>query len=367
MFKKISIFLLLVACLLSRGSIAFAQDQGGQAYSTGTVLRVIEQTEYTHQDEKSFVQKLEIEDDVSGATTTTVVGSETIPLAPEQLYSVGQKIVIVNERPAVDIQTTHIADQYRIPPMIALLASFVILVLLVARLKGLTALIGMLLSLAVLFYYMVPQILAGANPVLVSIITAAIISSLIIYIGHGFGYRSHIALFSMLTTLAVVAVLSSVVIKLAYLTGLGDETATYLQFPGVKSINLQGLLLGGIILAALSVLDDSIISQVSVIYQLKAVKPNISFQELWRRGMEVGQDHISTLVNTLILAYAGASLPLFILLSVNNTSQPIWVALNSQTIAEEVVRTLTGSIGLVLSIPLTTLVAAYVVHRRSKK
>lgn len=366
MFKKISIFLLLVTCVLSRGSIAHAQDQGGQAYSTGTVLRVIEQTEYSHQDEKSFIQQLEIKDDVSGTTSTTTVGSENIPLTPEQLYSVGQKIVIVNERPALDIQTTNIADQYRIPPMIALLVGFFILVLLVARRKGLTALIGMVLSLAVLFYYMVPQILSGANPVFVSIVTAAIISSLIIYIGHGFGYRSHIALFSMLTTLTVVAILSSVVIRLAYLTGLGDETAIFLQFPGVKPINLQGLLLGGIILAALSVLDDSIISQVSVIYQLKAVKPNISFQELWRRGMEVGQDHISTLVNTLILAYAGASLPLFILLSVNNTSQPIWVALNSQTIAEEVVRTLTGSIGLVLSIPLTTLVAAYVVHKKNR-
>lgn len=171
----------------------------------------------------------------------------------------------------------------------------------------------------------------------------------------------------MLTTLTVVAILSSIVIQAAYLTGIGDETASFLQFPGVKPINLQGLFLGGIILAALSVLDDSIVSQVSVIYQLKAVKPTISFRELWERGMEVGRDHISTLVNTLILAYAGAALPLFILLSANTSGQPAWVALNSQTLAEEIVRTLTGSIGLVLSIPLTTLVASYVVHRKGGK
>lgn len=360
MFKRV--FAILIFIFLSVQT-AHAQSDATQVYTTGTVTKIVEQTEIRRGDEVSYTQLLEIKDDTTQTTSTTRVGSETIPLAPEQLYVVGQHIVLVTQTDGAHRQI-NIADQYRIPPMIYLMITFVILVVLVARFKGVTSLIGMILSVAVLFFYMVPQILSGANPVLVSVIASGMISSLIIYIGHGLNYRSHIALFCMLTTLAVVAVLSSFVIHISYLTGLGDETATYLQFPGVKSINLQGLLLGGIILAALSVLDDSVVSQVSVIYQLKAVKKDISFRELWKRGMEVGEDHISTLVNTLILAYAGASLPLFILLSVNNTSQPTWVALNSQTIAEEVVRTLTGSIGLVLSIPLTTLVAAYVVSRR---
>ncbi len=343
-----------------------AKGPSDYTYATGRVTRIIEQTEIRRNRDVSYTQKLEITDDKTKNSSQTQVGSETIPLAPEQLYSVGQRIVIVTDTSNGQVHI-NIADQYRVPTMLALSFGFLIVVLAVARFKGLTALIGMLLSLAVLFYYMVPQILSGANPVFISVIASGMISSLIIYIGHGFNYRSHVALFCMLTTLAVVALLSSVVVHSAYLTGLGDETATYLQFPGVQAINLQGLLLGGIILAALSVLDDSVVSQVSVIYQLKEVKPSISFRELWTRGMEVGSDHISTLVNTLILAYAGAALPLFILLSVNTTGQPIWVSLNGQTIAEEVVRTLTGSIGLVLSIPLTTLVASYVVGKRKSK
>jgi uncharacterized membrane protein len=127
-------------------------------------------------------------------------------------------------------------------------------------------------------------------------------------------------------------------------------------------VNLQGLLLGGILLGALGILDDIAIAQVSVIFQLKEVNNKLSFKELYERGLKVGKDHVASLVNTLVLAYAGANLPLFLLFTINRDI-PLWVTLNNEIIAEEVVRTLVGSMGLVLAVPITTLLAAVVVSR----
>ncbi len=363
----ISVFFLVVF-IFFRIPFAHAQDQK-QDYSTGVVTAIVEETQVRQPESVGYTQNLTVKEDGTGVTRSVQVGSSELPVSALQRYRVGQKVVMVAQVDVTGHQQYTIVDQYRIPMMIWLVIGFFAVVILVSQFKGFTSLLGMFLSMLVLLFYMVPQIAGGANPVLISIIASGVISAIIIYFGHGFSYRSHIALFCMLATLAFVGFLSHFVIQLAYLQGTGDEAASYLQFSGLKSINLQGLFLGGIILAALSVLDDSVISQVSVIYQLKDVKHDISFRELFLRGMEVGKDHISTLVNTLILAYAGASLPLFILFTVN-TGSPAWVSLNDQLIVEEVVRTLTGSIGLVLSIPLTTVVAAYAVdkfHKKSKK
>lgn len=333
-------------------------------YTTGVVESIENEVEISRGNETRYIQTLNVREEKNANVSTVTNGNQHIPVTREQLYTPGQRVVLIEQDTSDAVRQTIIADQYRIPAMIGLAVAFLLVVVAISGKKGITSVLGMILSLLVLILYMVPHILAGENPVFVSLISSGMIAALIIYLGHGINYRSHISLFCILATLAFVALGSSLMVKLAYLSGIGDESASFVQLPGVSPINLQGLFLGGIILAALSVLDDSVVSQVSVIYQLKSVKKEISLRELWKRGMEVGRDHISTLVNTLILAYAGASLPLFILLSVNQTGQPLWYALNSQTIAEEVVRTLTGSIGLVLSIPLTTAIAAYIVQKK---
>lgn len=360
---KTFFFVLLCGVLLLLTPIVPASAEES-TYSVGRVEQIVEQTEIQRDSSTWYTQKVLVRDEKSGIETIATIGSPQIPVGREQLYTVGQRVVLVGQTTAENGVEHVVADQYRIPVLIGLACLFVLIVILTSWLKGVTSLIGMIGSVAILLVYMVPSILSGNNPMLVSIISAGMISALIIYLGHGFQYRSHVALFCMLVTLGFVTLLASVVVRLASLTGLGDENAMFLQLPGIESINLQGLLLGGIILAALSVLDDSIVSQVSVIHQLKLAKSEIQFSELWKRGMAVGCDHISTLVNTLVLAYAGASLPLFILITTNSIGAPLWYTLNNQMIAEEIVRTLTGSIGLVLSIPLTTLVASYVIHRR---
>lgn len=337
-----------------------------ESYSTGVVHEVMTETEVRLADNQvGYFQLLKVVEDGTGVTRQIENGSEQFPLSPAQRYRVGQKVILSGQADETGTIRYIIIDQYRIPVLVYLILAFFVLVIGVSRIKGFTSILGMIFSLAVLMFFMVPQIANGANPVLISILAAGVISAVIIYLGHGFNYRSHVALFCMLVTLSAVGLLSHFIVQLAYLSGTGEETAGYLQFVGLKTINLQGLFLGGIILAALSVLDDSVVSQVSILYQLKQVKQDISLKELFKRGMSVGKDHISTLVNTLVLAYAGASLPLFILFTVNS-SQPAWVSLNDQLIAEEVVRTLTGSMGLVLSIPLSTLIAAYVITHMHK-
>jgi uncharacterized membrane protein len=220
----------------------------------------------------------------------------------------------------------------------------------------------MAVSILILVKFIVPQIVAGANPLVVSIFGSLLIGGITLYIAHGWKIKTHIALASMVSALLIVAVLSYISVQSAQLVGLGSEEAYFLQFGNTATINLQGLLLGGIILGALGVLDDITVSQVSVIFQLRAAKKDISIQELYRRGLEVGKDHVASLVNTLVLAYAGANLPLFILFMLNEQT-PQWVTLNSEIIVEEIIRTVTGSIGLVLAVPVTTLLAAYVALR----
>lgn len=365
MRKILSLFLSVVLSLVVWGGIG-ASTAGAkgpeQEYSTGVITRILQETQTKTAQDTGYTQTLEVKEHGSGITRQITVGSDQLPLTLVQKYRVGEKVVLVSQQDIDGNIQYLIADQYRIPILLWLIGAFFVIVVCVSQFKGIVSLLGMLLSMLVILFFMVPQIVAGANPVVISILSAGFIGAVIIYLGHGISYRSHVSLFCMLTTLAIVGILSHVVVRMAYLNGIGDETASYLQFVGLKNINLQGLFLGGIILAALSVLDDSVVSQVSVIYQLKDLKHSISFNELFLRGMSVGKDHISTLVNTLILAYAGAGLPLFILFTIN-TGSPAWVSLNDQMIAEEVVRTITGSIGLVLSIPLTTFVAAYTAHR----
>lgn len=327
-------------------------------YIQATVSEITKETQLTVDGTQGYIQDLRVREDQTLNVHDVEVGSQNLPLAATQRYIVGQHVVLVAE-PFGNGFTYSIYDQYRIPQMVYLLIGFFVLVVIVARAKGILSIIGMVLSVCVLLFFMVPSIAHGGNPIEISIISSLIIGALMIYLSHGFGTKSHVAWWCVFVTLLAVAALSYVMIHIASLSGFGDETASYLQFAGGSKINLQGLYLGGIILASLSVLNDSVISQVSVVYQLKKVKHDIGIRELYMRGMEVGKDHISILVNTLILAYAGSSLPLFILFT--QAQQPAWVSLNDQFIAEEIVRTLTGSIGLVLSIPLTTIIVAYVV------
>jgi uncharacterized membrane protein len=290
------------------------------------------------------------------AEYTDVVGSER-----GRVLHAGDYVVVAKTQDLC--QTTYyVTDRYRLPPLAIVAVLFFAMIVLLSRFKGLSSIIGLGITVAVLVKFIVPRILAGDNPLLVSVSGALVIALVSIYLAHGFNRRTTIAVIATLITLGIAAGLAIAFVSFASLFGAGSEEAFYLQM-GLQAVNLRGLLLGGIILGALGVLDDITTGQAAAVQEISLANPDLSPRELYRRGLSVGTEHITALVNTLFLAYAGASLPLFILFTVN-VDQPVWVTLNSEFVAEEIVRTLVGSSALVLAVPITTLLAARLLRAR---
>jgi len=292
------------------------------------------------------VRAVQYEEIVSGATSDLRPGDRVILLKTE-----------------IDGTVEYaITDRYRIPSLLWVFLLFFLLAAVFGRWRGVTAIVGLMFSVGVLALYVVPSILRGGNPLVVSVIGAVIIALFSLYLSHGFNRRTSVALLSTLITLCLSALLAVLFVSLARLSGFGSEEAFYLQV-GFGDINMRGLLLGGIILGALGVLDDVTTAQAAVVEELKRANASLGFKELYRRGISVGVEHIASLVNTLALAYFGASLPLFLLFTLD-VYQPWWVTINGELVAEELVRTLVGSASLVCAVPIATLVAAHVFSRR---
>lgn len=362
---RISFFLIFGLVYLGLGisGQVLAQTQAAE-YSRASVTEVVREQELPgeHPEQHFYVQLLKVKRADTGQESQVQVGTEFQPLTAAQRLSPQREVVVVEQIGPAGEPELVVSDVYRLGVIAILGAVFVVVVLLVARWQGLYALLGMGISLGVIIHGLVPALLAGHDPVLISLVASLVIGAATLYLTHGFNLKSHLALVSIVITLGVVGVAASLAVQAAHLVGLGSEEAYFLQFGDTALINLQGLLLGGIMLGALGILDDITVSQISVVYQLKAVKKELTWQELYQRSLVVGKDHVASLVNTLVLAYAGANLPLFLLFSVNR-NVPIWVTLNSEIIVEEVVRTLAGSLGLVVAVPLSSLLASIVITR----
>ena len=253
--------------------------------------------------------------------------------------------------------TYYFADFQREQPMVWLAVIFAAAVLLLGRWRGARALAGLAISVAILLFFVLPAILDGQSPLAVSLVGASAVMLVSIYLVHGFGHRTTVAVLGTLVSLLLTGVLALVFVALTQLTGLSSEEAVFLQV-SAEQINLQGLLLGGIIIGSLGVLDDVTVTQVSAVWEIHGAHPGRSVVEVYRSALRIGRDHIASTVNTLFLAYAGASLPLLILF--RQSQRPVGDVLTGETVAIELVRTLVGSIGLVASVPITTALAAVV-------
>lgn len=208
-------------------------------------------------------------------------------------------------------------DFVRARPLLWLFATFVLFSVLISGWKGVRSLIGMAVSLGVIIYYIIPQILAGRDPVLVSVSGAFFLLAVTLYLVYGWTLKTHAAVLGTLISLLVTAFLAGFFVDLTRLTGFGSEEALFLVQQSQTQINLRGLVLGGMLIGALGVLDDLVITQASVVFELHHLDPQLAFRDLYRRAMRVGQDHVAATVNTLVLAYAGAALPLLLLFSLS--------------------------------------------------
>lgn len=277
-----------------------------------------------------------------------------------ETFSVGQR-VRVTEADGPDGQPSYyISDIRREQPLLILAAVFLISVLAFGRWQGLRALVGLGITLAVIVLFVVPAVLGGRDPILVALSASVLIMVVTLYLTHGVRPKTTAAVVGTLGALAVTVGLSWVFIQFASLTGLASEEARMASVQ-VGGLSLRGLLLAGIIIGALGVLDDVTMAQSSTVFEFRAADPRAGSPELFSRAMTVGRDHVAATINTLFLAYAGASLPLLILFS--GSPDPLSVIVSSEVVAVEIVRTLVGSIGLMASVPLTTMLAAWLASR----
>jgi uncharacterized membrane protein len=249
-----------------------------------------------------------------------------------------------------------LTDFERRGPMLWLAAIFVAAVLLLGRLRGGLSLVGLAASLAVVLVFVVPSILDGNSPLGVAVTGSLAIALFTIPLAHGAGSKSIAALLGTAASLLLTAGLAVLFTESAHLTGLASEEAVFFQL-GQSDVSLEGLLLAGMVIGALGVLDDVTISQASTVLALRRANPGLRFGELFGRALQVGRDHVSATVNTLVLAYVGAALPTLLLFSAADLG--LSEVANFEIVAQEIVATLVGSIGLMAAVPITTALAAW--------
>lgn len=289
-----------------------------------------------------------------GTTAKAVIslGDATPPLEP------GTKVLLQAVPDAPPDQGYALVDVNRGRPLLILTLMFVAAVVVMARWKGITALVGLILSLAILSYFVLPSLLAGNSPVLVAAVGAGAIAILAMGMAHGFNVQTGVALIGTLIALALTTLLGWVFTQAMAFTGLGSEDAAFLSaIVADRDLDLRGLLLAGLVIGALGVLDDITVTQAATVWEVYGAKPNSSFRNLWDAGMRVGRSHVAAVTNTLVLAYAGAALPLFLLLSLSDA--PLLQSINNEALASEVVRALVGGLGIIAAVPITTALAAW--------
>lgn len=249
--------------------------------------------------------------------------------------------------------------------LIILLLIFVIGIIIFGRWQGVRSLIALIGSFVAIFYILIPGILNGWNPLFASSIVATVVLFFAIFFTHGFNRISLTAFGGTLLAVIITTLFAVFAVHITSLSGFSDDSSIYLNLNTGGNINFTALLLGAIIIGILGVLDDIAITQAAVVNELYSSNPNMSKKEVYTRAIRVGKEHVGALVNTLVLAYTGVSLPLLLLFKVSESN--IISTLNMELFATEIVRTIVGSLGLILTVPIVTLLATLYLHDNPAK
>ncbi len=355
----IGVLILFISLSFLTANVSQAQNQSDEVLEA-KVTEIIEQRELISADGVKFKQqnlRLLVTKGSLKGKTITYEGISDVEVANQNIYQVGDKVLVMKTIDENGKTKFYVTDYVRRQPLWILTLIFILSVLFIAGTKGLRALIILIATFFIIIKFIIPQILNGHNPLLISIMSALVIAWLAIFGTDGFNKKTKISYLSILISLGITVAFSYIFTHLTRLTGASEE-ATFILNLGQHNIDLQGLLLAGIILGSLGVLDDVIISQVSSVKEISQANPNLSAKEVRKKAMRIGTDHINAMINTLFLAYAGAALPLLILFSLD---VPPFITfaqtINHELIATEIVRTLVGSIALILAVPISTWLA----------
>lgn len=347
-----------------------AQDNNPTIFSEeileARISNIVSEKEIVIMDKKQLQQEIELyitKGSLKGKTIKILNGD--LPMANIQKYSTGDQVTVSYSRSPDGSNIFYITDYIRRNTLLVLFGIFIIFTLLITKWQGFTSLVGMLISFVIIFSFILPKISNGENPVTTAITGALIIIPVTFYLSHGLNKKTTIAVIGTIISLIITGILAMVFIETSKLTGFSSEEAGFLQAMKPDMIHMKGLLLAGIIIGALGIFDDITISQAAIVSELKKSNKELNYHQLYSKAMNVGKDHISSLVNTLVLVYTGAATPLLLLFM--NNSRSFSEVVNYEIVAEEIVRTLVGSIGLILAVPITTFLASFIFNSSSEK
>lgn len=358
--KKTLLMFFIGFLFLNIQSFTFAQEKEMDTVE-GKIIKIISEKEIN----KQLTQKLQIQitsGNKKGIQITIDTGA--FQTSNSQKYSVGDELYLNYLKNPEGKETYIIQNFKRSFYLYILFIIFFIFTVIIGKLKGFLSILGMALSFLMIFFSILPNILNGVSPVLAVLMASLFMVPMIFFIAHGINKKTFLAVFSTLITLLIIGVLSYVFIELTKLTGFSSDEASFLQVYKNGAINMKGILLASMIIGALGILDDITISQIAIVEEIANSNNKLGKMELYKKAMKIGQDHIASMVNTLVLVYAGAAFPLF-LLFVNN-KRPFNEIINMEMVAEEIVRTFVGSIGLILAVPISTYFAVITFCKKNK-
>lgn len=341
---------------------------GNEAATTvaGQVIRIVETGVVDLNGRSQTYQILDVlieEGRWAGQTVTIDYGKTQ--LAPIGVtVDVGERILVDFTQMADGNWRPFFLDFVRTPSMLWLTGLFVFCTVILSGWKGVRSMLAMVFSFFVITNFILPRILAGDNPVAVSTVGAFIILATTLYVVYGWTLKTHAAVLGIFIALSLTGVMAYYFIGFNHLTGFSSEEAMFLTQQLSIPIDLRGLILSSILIGSLGVLDDLVVTQTSAVFELHNANPALKFADLYSRSMRIGQDHVAATVNTLVLAYTGAALPMLLLVTL--AGEQFGTFINREFVAEEVVRTLVGSLGLIAAVPITTSLACLVVlhHER---
>ena len=335
----------------------------GETYSRAKVLQVLSQgiqnnsggaTTYNENLKVQFVEGRE------KGKVITVGYSNDARFGTRQVIHQND-LVVIDSKPVTDGKMFYVLyDPYRLNTLWWIVGGFVLLVLVVIGKKGIGAIIGLGISMVVILEYIIPQILKGQDALTTCIIGAIAILLVTTYVAHGISIKTTVALVGTAFSLIIAAIFSYIAVQITYLLGIGDPNSYALQLSTTYAINPQGIFLGGIIIGTLGALNDITTTQSITIFTLAKENPKQRIPHLFWKGMHIGREHIISMINTLVLAYAGTSLSIFLFFAFNPAHLPWWLLLNDQATMEEIIRAIAGSAALILAVPITTLLASWV-------
>jgi len=367
LMKKFISFIIVILLLNSMIVLADEESEFISTTERGTVLEADEPLEDEALLMDGRVQNVKLRID-SGNYKGEVIEIQNT-LSNNEVYDIvvksGQRVVLMIDEYSNGEIEVYIADFHRTNYLLYLVLVFIVLLLLIGRGKGFKAVISLAITLLSIIYILLPLMLKGVNPIPISILISVVVTIVTIFMVSGFNNKSYAAIIGTSVGVITAGLISYYIGNKANLTGLSAEEATMLMYiPQEVVFDFKNLLFAGIILGALGAVMDVGVSIASSIEEIHVANDKLSGKELFKKGMNVGRDVMGTMTNTLILAYAGSSIPLLLLFMAYETS--FIKILNLDIIATEVVRSLSGSIGLLLTIPITAFVASYLISRKAK-